>query len=210
MELSKNAHNKTNSGGYSELFFSLLRYSLFGAFLNKLRDDETQEKIKSFRCSLFGAFSKAQYCNATIYSDLFRCSSFGAFSKYSYKKVLLSCIVSFDAPYLELSLNAIWRSNYASLFLFRYSFIGAFFKVRSWKESIIRPLCFDAPYLELSLNTEDNNSEEGWDNCFDAPYSELSLNEKSSIRFTKKWICFDAPYLELSLNQKSLRIRFRT
>ena len=152
MELSKNTHNKTNSGGYSELFFSLLRYSLFGAFLNKLRDDETQEKIKSFRCSLFGAFSKAQYCNATIYSDLFRCSSFGAFSKYSYKKVLLSCIVSFDAPYLELSLNAIWRSNYASLFLFRYSFIGAFFKVRSWKESIIRPLCFDAPYLELSLN----------------------------------------------------------
>ena len=41
----------------------------------------TSRRFSEFRCSLFGAFSKAQYCNATIYSDLFRCSLFGAFFK---------------------------------------------------------------------------------------------------------------------------------
>ena len=74
------------------------------------------------------------YNNTPILDQGFRCSLSGAFFKSAVSTETDIQSNSFDAPYLELSLNPVHKYKY--------------------KFEIIDYICFDAPYLELSLNPE--------------------------------------------------------
>ena len=112
-----------------ELFFSLLRCSLFGAFFKVRSWKESIIRQLCFDAPCLELSLKAKLEGIHYQTALFRCSLFRAFSKFI---PLLHSIYStgFDAPSLELSLNKVVR-------LFSLC-IGI--------------ACFDAPLLELSLN----------------------------------------------------------
>ena len=87
-----------------ELFFSLLRCSLFGAFFKVRSWKESIIRQLCFDAPCLELSLKAKLEGIHYQTALFRCSLFRAFSKFI---PLLHSIYStgFDAPSLELSLN---------------------------------------------------------------------------------------------------------